>query len=89
MLRLYEEAQAVFVPARLLMMIGEHGGLWTAQRLLDAPHVAEGFVKLWEAGRLDLAVEAVVLEEEWASLFTPDQLTTARRRLEDEGYNCL
>ena len=67
-------------------MVNESGGLGAAKRLLNAPDVSDGFRRLWEAKRLDLTVEAVVLQDKWASLFTPEELSSARQRLEDLGY---
>jgi hypothetical protein len=40
------------------------------------------------AGRLDLTVEARVLEPRFEPLFTDAELTTARQRLKAHGYNC-
>jgi len=65
-----------------LRMLSEHGPVQTAHRLLAATHVSEGFTALWEKGRLDLTVEAVVLQPEFRGLFTEEELETARGRLE-------
>ena len=67
-------------------MLSEHGGLATAQRLLAAPMASEGFTALWERQRLDLTVEAQVLQPRFALLFTGEELDVARQRLEDLGY---
>ncbi len=40
-----------------------------------------------EYGRLDLTVEAVVLQKPWRDLFTAEELATARKRLQDLGYS--
>lgn len=45
-----------------------------------------GFQRLLDHDRLDLSVEAVVLEEPWSQLFTKEELDTARARLEQFGY---
>ncbi len=71
---------------RFLQMITEHEGLATATQLLHAPAVSDGFTTLWERGRLDLSVEAHVLQDEYASLFTDEQRGIAMRRLADYGY---
>jgi hypothetical protein len=52
----------------------------------SAPAVSDGFTALWERRRLDLTVEATVLRKEFEPLFTPDELDTAGRRLEQYGY---
>jgi hypothetical protein len=45
-----------------LRMLGEHGGLETARRLVMSSQPSEGFTQLWLKGRLDLTVESLVLE---------------------------
>ena len=64
---------------RFLRMLQEHGGVETARRLL--PEMSDGFVTLWEHGRLDLTVEYLVLQSKWHDLFTDDERKTARQRL--------
>lgn len=36
--------------------------------------------------RLDLTVEALVLQPKWATLFSEHELQTARKRLAEYGY---
>lgn len=67
-------------------MLAELGPLATAQKLLAAPAVSDGFAELWERGRMDLTVEAVVTEPQFAELFSTDEIAVARRRLEQFGY---
>jgi hypothetical protein len=69
-----------------LRMISERGGLATARSLISSATVSEGFTALWERKRLDLTVEALVLQEEFAGLFTEDELDMARDRLAQYGY---
>ena len=69
-----------------LTMLGDHGGVGTAHRLLASSEASSGFTALFERGRLDLTVEAVVVKPEFASLFTEDEIETARRRLNELGY---
>ncbi len=38
-------------------MISQHGALGATRKLLAAPAVSDGFVKLWENDRLDLTAE--------------------------------
>ena len=58
-----------------------------ALTLLASPTVSDGFAALWQCGRLDLTVEALVLRPPWSALFTEQELTTARKRLTELGYN--
>ncbi len=65
----------------------ERGGLPHAKWLLGEDNSYCGFRVLWKAGRLDLTVEAMILEEEvWQPLFTPAELAAAQQRLEDANY---
>jgi hypothetical protein len=50
------------------------------------PKVHEGFTKLWELGRLDLTVEAIILRNPFNQLFSREVLNTARERLGQLGY---
>ena len=69
-------------PIRLRSMIQNRGGLGAAKSLLQDPtKLSEGFIKLFEVGRLDLSVESLVLKEPWITLFTYDELAVARSRL--------
>ena len=45
-------------------------GRKTARRLLAERNVSDGFTALWQAGRLDLTVEAQVLRPQQSELFT-------------------
>jgi hypothetical protein len=67
-------------------MVSEEGGLKAAKTLLHADGYSEGLKALWEKGRLDITMEAIVIQEPWSQLFTIDELATARRRLEELGY---
>ncbi|QQB88865.1 hypothetical protein [Brevundimonas diminuta] len=41
---------------------------------------------MWEEKRLDLSVEALILQPEWQDLFNEDDKKAARRRLQQYGY---
>jgi hypothetical protein len=79
--------EAGYNAARFLSMISEIGGLETAHVLLAEGVESEGFIALWERGRLDLTVEAHVLQPRFAILFSERELEVARRRLDDLGYD--
>ncbi|GAA3408448.1 GmrSD restriction endonuclease domain-containing protein [Streptosporangium vulgare] len=70
-----------------LSMLAEHGSLATARKLLHAPAVSDGFAALWERGRLDLTVEALVVQSRFADLFTPAEVEIAHHRLGQFGYH--
>jgi hypothetical protein len=56
--------------------------LKTAKCLINTPKLSEGYVHLYEKNRLDLTVEAMVVETpQWHDLFTSDEFVKVRRRL--------
>lgn len=81
------KSEAGYKPTLFIQMISERGGLGTAKALLAAPGTSDGFAALWERGRLDLTVEAVVLRPEFQVLFSRQEIDVARRRLGDHGYS--
>jgi hypothetical protein len=74
-------------PTRFAQMVGELGGLEAARHLLRGRDASDGFTTLWEHGRLDISVEAVVLLPSYHELFTAEQLETARRRLTEHRFD--
>ena len=83
MVNLYHTATELgYRPTYFLRMVNEHGGLTAAKRLLNAPEAQEGLTKLWELGRLDMSVEALILQDQWESLFSDEEKRTAQERLE-------
>lgn len=88
MIGVYRRArsEAGYTASRFLGMLSERGGLETARYLLHAPAVSEGYTALWERGRLDLTVEAVILEPEWDPLFTHAERRIAVARLREYGF---
>lgn len=90
MMSIYTRAkkEANYNATHFLRMLGEKGPLETARYLLREPQVSSGFVALWERKRLDLTLEAQLLEHpEFWPLFEQRDLDTARRWLKDHGYN--
>jgi len=74
-----------------LRSVRQHGGLASARRMLskrlEDPAEQKGFRALIEAGRPDLSVESLVLQERFQPLFTAEELAEARRRLDSiPGY---
>lgn len=87
MIGIYQQAkdEVHYTATRFLNMVIQHGGLEAARMLLNAHRVSEGYVALWERGRLDLTMEAMILQREWADLFTKQESAIARKRLADYG----
>jgi hypothetical protein len=76
------KSEAGYTASIFLRMITEKGGLATAKQLINTPKPSDGYTHLYERGRLDLTVEALVVEgQEWHPLFTPEEIEKARQRL--------
>jgi len=88
MLDIYKRAKsdAHYTATRFLGMVVERGGLETARYLLHAETVSDGYTALWERGRLDLTVEALILEPKWRPLFSRAERQIAIRRLRDYEF---
>jgi len=88
MMDIYHRAkyEAGYNATRYLQMLQEHRGLGTANILLHTPHVSDGFTALWERGRLDLTVEALILKKKWHSLFSEEERQIAKKRLKEYRY---
>ncbi|GGU96032.1 hypothetical protein GCM10010182_10720 [Actinomadura cremea] len=72
--------------ARFLQMVSSQGGVATARQLLWADAPSDGFTALWDHGRLDLTVEAHVLQAGYEGLFTNEERDKARERLDRYGW---
>jgi len=88
MLNIYKRAKKeTGYNARIFLgLVVDRGGLHTARYLLHAQVVSDGYTALWQRGRLDLTVEALVLEPEWQPLFSVNELKIAVDRLKQYGY---
>ena len=84
MVDIYKKAKAEcdYNATYFLQMVTKYGGVETARRLLATQVPSEGFTKLWEYGRLDLTMEALVLKPEYTTLFSEGETRIARERLE-------
>lgn len=71
---------------RFLNLINQMGGFQAARQLLQSDTHPEGLTALWEFGRLELSMEALVLQEQWSALFSAEELKLAKRRLQKLGY---
>lgn len=70
-----------------LQMVADKGGLATAKTLINAEKPSDGYTALYLRKRLDLTVEALVVNDPyWHSLFTAEEIAKARRRLEQYEY---
>ncbi len=89
MIGVYEAAlhKCQYNATRFLQMVNEHGGVEAAQILLHTPGFQYGFTELWLCKCLDLSMEALVIREEYAPLFTAEERQIARERLKSCDAN--
>ena len=88
MLRLYADAkEAGYNASYFHRMVEDLGGVAAAKRLVNDNRPSDGFTRLWEMRRLDLSVEAQVIQSRWRALFTSEERRRAERRLRDYGYD--
>jgi hypothetical protein len=71
---------------RFFQMLEDRGALETARVLINSSTPSDGFTALWEAGRLDLTVEAHALDPQFERLFTADERRIAADRLRQYGF---
>jgi hypothetical protein len=89
MFEIYRRAkkEAGYNATIFLRMVSDKGGLSTAKYLINAPKPSDGYTHLYERGRLDLTVEAMVVENpKWHQLFTTEEIAAANKRLLSYGY---
>jgi hypothetical protein len=90
MLQIYHRAksEAGYTASIFFNMLSDRGGIATAKYLINAPNPSDGYTRLYELGRLDLTVEAMVVEnEKWHVLFTVEELQKAKNRLSQYRYS--
>ena len=75
-----------YKPTGFMGMMTTSSAFEAVRTLLAKKDPSDGFTTLWEKGRLDLTVEAIVLKPEWRGYFQPSELETARRRLAEVKY---
>lgn len=68
---------------RFRQMIGRHGAVDAAKRLLATRDTQAGLTKLWELKELGKSMEALVVQERFGPLFSEGEIAEARRRLVD------
>jgi hypothetical protein len=81
------KGEAGYKASIFLGMVASRGGLSTARYLINAGKLSDGYTHLYERGRLDLTVEAMIVENpRWHPLFTEEELKRAQKRLAAYGY---
>lgn len=67
--------------------VTEADAMKQAQRMLSGSRVSDGFGSLADKGRLDLSLEALVVDKRFTALFTDEEANNALNRLLDAGYH--
>jgi hypothetical protein len=88
MRQIYDQAknECGYTATRFLQMVNVGGGLQAAKKLLGSGEYSQGLTRLWEEKRLDISLEATVLTEPWCELFTKQELSVAKMKLEALGW---
>ena len=72
-------------PTRFNQMLSRYGGLETSKRLIrdsiSTGTASDGFGTLLLCGRLDLSMEDSVCKEEYAELFSPEEIMHCQKML--------
>jgi hypothetical protein len=81
LLDIFKQCAALkYHPTGMLDLMEEYGPIGAVRRLITNP-ISDGFNKLALLGRLDLAVEALALQDRWSGVFNENELDVCRRRL--------
>lgn len=81
------KTEAKYNATQFFKMLHERRGVATARVLINSERESQGYAELQLRGRLDLTVEALVVENpRWHPLFTPQEIDRARHRLAQYGY---
>lgn len=89
MLNIYRTAkdEAAYKAKAFLEMVVDRGGVAAAKELIHSSNVSSGYTALWERGRLDLTMEAMIEQTaKFHPLFTREELEICSSRLDDYGY---
>ncbi|MBE6941032.1 MAG: hypothetical protein E7455_01930 [Ruminococcaceae bacterium] len=66
--------------------IADGDAMKTARRALSGNRESDGFAALESAKRLDLSLEALVVDKRFTGLFSDEEANTALMRLLDAGF---
>ncbi len=69
-------------PEQYIQTVIELGGVRAAKQLVAGP-LSDDSVQLWARGRPDLMIEAIVLNDDWKSLFSEEERSVAEQRQAD------
>ncbi len=67
--------------------VAKEDAMKTAHRNLSGSRLSDGFNQLAACSRLDLSLEALVIDRRFTSLFTDEEANEALTRLLEAGYS--
>ena len=79
-----EKAEALGVRMR---PVSAEDAMKNAHRILSGSRLSDGFNALQGKGRLDLSLEALVIDKRFTDLFTDEEANEALTRLLEAGYS--
>ncbi|WP_313891670.1 HNH endonuclease [Psychrobacillus sp.] len=90
MLNIYKNGRKIgYNASAFLQMINTEKGIDVAKKLINSSKPSDGFTNLYLKAGIDglaLTVEALVLKEEYVSLFNEEERLTVIERLQNYGY---
>jgi 5-methylcytosine-specific restriction protein A len=75
-----------YKPKAFMSMIFESDTITAVKKLLNNKNVSDGYIKLWNKGRLELSMENIVYSGDWGDLFTKEEIEIAEKRLKDYKF---
>ncbi len=73
-------------PTYFIRMVQELGAVTACKQLINNKKLHDGRCRLWKEGRLDLTIENIILEPQWANLFSETERKSARDKLRKLSY---
>lgn len=88
MINIYKQAKKElnYSATRLLQLVSEKGGVLAAKQLIAVSGGTQGFSVLYENKRLDLSIEALVINPEYQELFSQEEIDICNKRLKEYEY---
>ena len=78
-----QKAEALGIKMR---PVAEADALKTAHHILEGRRLSDGFNSLQAKGKLELSLEALVVDKRFTALFTDEEANEALMRLLEAGY---
>lgn len=87
-LHIIEECKKIgYVPTRFIQMLQQHkNDAYEIVPALVNKKITSGLETLWQKGRLDLSIEAIIIKAEYKTLFSQDLINMCKKKLEAYHY---